>query len=188
FGTQTTGQIDGSLVAMGGGVFAANRIDDSFAVVETGVPNVEVSSENRPIGKTDASGRLLVTQLRSYQDNKITINTSNLPVDAEIGTTKEIVVPADRSGVRVKFPIKTNANAAVVIIVMADGTPVAAGTKGTLSDGSAFFVGYDGRAFVSGLSHHNVATISLPAASCHAPFDFSPKRGAQVEIGPVVCR
>lgn len=188
FGTQTTGQIDGSLVAMGGGVFAANRIDDSFAVVETGVPNVEVSSENRPIGKTDASGRLLVTRLRSYQDNKITIDTGNLPVDAEIGTTKEIVVPADRSGVKVKFPIKTNANAAVVIIVMADGKPVAAGTQGTLPDGSTFFVGYDGRAFVSGLAHHNVATISLPAASCHASFDFSPKRGAQVEIGPVVCR
>ena len=188
FGTQATGQVDGSLVAMGGGVFAANRIDDSFAVVETGAPNVEVYSENRPIGRTDASGRLLVTQLRSYQNNKIAIDTDNLPVDAEIRTTKEIVVPADRSGVRVKFPIKTNVNAAVVIIVMADGTPVAAGSKGTLPDGSSFFVGYDGRAFVSGLAPHNVATISLPAASCQASFDFSPRRGAQVEIGPVVCR
>lgn len=88
-------------------------------------------------------------------------------------------MPADRAGVRVKFPIITNVDAAVVIIVVPDGTPVAAGSKGTRQDGSAFFVGCDGRAFVSGLGRNNVATISTPAASCQATFAFSPKRGAR---------
>lgn len=187
-GTQVTGQVDGALVAMGGGVFATNRIDDSFAVVETGTPGVEVYSENRPIGRTDARGRLLVTRLRSYQNNKITIDPGNLPVDAEIDTTKEIVVPADRAGVAVKFPVKTNTNSAVVTIVMPDGTPVAAGSQGALQDGSAFFIGYDGRAFINGLKRDNVATVTTPNGSCQASFAFSPKRGKQVEIGPVVCR
>ena len=38
-------QIDGAFAAMGGGVFASNRIDDSFAVVDAGKPGVPVLYE-----------------------------------------------------------------------------------------------------------------------------------------------
>ena len=65
-----TAEIEGAVVTMGNGVFLANRIDDGFAVVDTGVAGVEVFHENRSIGFTDANGRALIPTLRSYQKNK----------------------------------------------------------------------------------------------------------------------
>jgi hypothetical protein len=37
-GVVATAEMEGAVATMGGGVFFANRIDDAFAVVETGVP------------------------------------------------------------------------------------------------------------------------------------------------------
>jgi outer membrane usher protein len=58
-------QVDGAIATMGGGVFFSNRIDDSFAVVDTGTPGVPVLYENRPVGETNSSGKLLVPNLRA---------------------------------------------------------------------------------------------------------------------------
>jgi outer membrane usher protein FimD/PapC len=97
-GSRATGEIEGAVVTMGNGVFFANRIDDGFAVVDAGVPGSKCFTESL-VGFTDSSGRPHST-LRSYQKNKIAIDTHNLPVDADIATT-DVVAPADRSGVRV---------------------------------------------------------------------------------------
>jgi outer membrane usher protein len=70
----------------------------------------------RPIGETDSNGRLLVPGLRSYESNKLAIDPRNLPVDADIATTQDIVAPADRAGVRVNFWVQTNINAAVLVL------------------------------------------------------------------------
>ena len=92
-------QVDGAVAAMGSGVFFANRIDDSFAVVDVGTPGVPVLYENRPVGETNSSGKLLVPNLRAYGSNKISIDPKGLGVNDEIETTEDVVAPADRSGV-----------------------------------------------------------------------------------------
>ena len=58
-GAVATAEIEGSVATLGGGVFFANRIDDAFAVVETGVPGIEVFHENRSVGVTNSAGRAL---------------------------------------------------------------------------------------------------------------------------------
>ena len=113
-GVVATAEMEGAVVTMGGGVFFGNRIDDAFAVVEIGVPGVEVFHENRPAGMTNSSGRALIPGLRSYQRNKIAIDTSKLPVDADVSTTEGHVTPADRSGVRLNFAVRTDVKPAIV--------------------------------------------------------------------------
>lgn len=190
YGSSTAGSLDlrGSVTTMDGGVFLSNWIDDSFAVVSTGAPGVEVLNENRAVGVTDANGRLLIPTLRSYQKNKITLDPTNLPVDAEIGTTREIVAPADRSGVLVKFDVRREAASALVIFVKPDGSFIPAGAEGRIADGSEFVVGYDGQAFIKQLTDTNLATIEYDGQSCQASFDFVPRPGDQVRISSVVCR
>jgi len=68
---RVSAEVEGAVVTMGNGVFLANRIDDAFAVIDTGVPGVEVFHENRPVGFTDAAGRALIPGLRSYQKIKL---------------------------------------------------------------------------------------------------------------------
>ena len=84
---QGTAEFEGAVAVLGGGVYAANRIDDSFAVVDAGAPNIDVLYENRLIGRTNSAGRLLVPDLRSYQRNKIEIDPRGLPLDAVAATT-----------------------------------------------------------------------------------------------------
>ena len=186
-GASATAEVEGAVVTMGNGVFLANRIDDAFAVVDTGSPGVEVFNENRSVGFTDGNGRLLIPNLRSYQKNKITIDARNLPVDADIETTQDIVAPADRSGVRVKFGVRTNPSSAVLAITTPDGKPVPAGAQGQIEGGDAFVVGYDGRAFIKGLTAQNAVSVTLAEGQCHATFAYSERANEQVVI-PVLCR
>jgi outer membrane usher protein len=182
-------ELEGAVAVMDGGVFLANRIDDAFAVVSAGAPDVEVFFENRPIGRTDGSGKLLVPGLRAYQTNKIAIDPRGLPLDAEAKTTQEIVAPGDRSGVAVDFGVVTNLQAAVLILHGADGSPLQVGAKGRLEGGGeAFVVGYDGQAYVKGLSPSNTIVVETADGECRATFPFAVQRGQQVTIGPVTCR
>jgi outer membrane usher protein len=181
-------EVDGAIATMGGGVFFANRIDDAFAVVNVGAPKVPVFYENRPVGLTDADGRILVPNLRSYDKNKISFDPTDLPVDAEIGTTRNVVAPADRAGVFVDFRVHTDTSSALVVLVHPDGTFVPVGSVGEREGSEEFIVGYDGQAFIKNLAARNAVRIVTPKGTCRAQFDFSPQANTQVVISPVVCR
>jgi outer membrane usher protein len=188
--TSGSAQLEGSIAMMGGGVFFSNRIDDAFAVVDAGAPNVDVLYENRPAGKTNGQGLLLIPNLRSYQRNKISIDARDLPVDADAPVTQDILAPADRSGVIAAFKIKTDTKSAVVILKGKDGQFIAPGSHGrndaTKED---FVVGYDGRTYLKGLGAANVVAVDDGSgAGCHASFAYEQKRNSQVVIGPVVCQ
>jgi outer membrane usher protein len=179
----------GALVAAGNGVFASQRIDDAFAVVNAGAPGVKVLRENQPVGVTDSSGRLLVPGLNSYQPYKISIDPLDLPITADVPETEVYVVPAERSGVVASFGIQRSLPSAEVIFVGADGFFLAPGSPGVLQgSGESFIVGYDGRAFIKNLSPQNTVTIDLETAPCKASFAFEAKPDALVTIGPVTCQ
>ena len=187
---RATASADGALVLAGGGVFATHRIYDSFAVVDVGAPDVEVSYQNRPVGVTDRWGRILVPNLHSYEPNAIAIDPSNLPVDARIPSTKEIVVPADGAGVVVNFGVLEDTRAALVAFVDSNGQPLKTGAIGRI-DGAKeeFVVGYGGEAFVENLAPRNVVAIELTdGKTCHAEFAYQADRGAQVRIDGVACQ
>jgi outer membrane usher protein len=188
-GVRTLGQADGAIAFLGNNVFFSNRIDDSFAVVDTGAPRVPVFYENRPYGETDKNGQLLIPNLRAYGNNKIAIDPTGLPVTAEIEKTSDVVTPADRSGVLVSFKAKTDVQNAVVVFHGANGKPLPVGSKGKI-DGSddAFVVGYDGRSFVKDLKSSNTAVLTTGAGECRASFDYAPAGDRQIVIGPIACQ
>ncbi|MBB3480898.1 outer membrane usher protein [Rhizobium sp. BK347] len=182
-------RMDGAIAVAGGGVFATNRIDDAFAVVDVGAPDVEVQQQNRPIGRTGQSGRILVPNLNSYEPNTVSIDPKNLPVDADVPATRETVVPADRSGVVVKFGVAQAPQAALVTIRDKNGALLQAGLSGALQGSDEpFVIGYDGQAYIRGLHARNSIDVSLEdGTKCHAEFAYKPQRGEQVVIDDVRC-
>lgn len=194
-GFSGTVQLDGSLAMAGGSVFAANRIDDAFAVAKVGAPDVDVLFENRVVARTNASGNALIPTLRSYQANKISIDPRGLPVDALSETTVEVRAPSDRAGVVVDFGVRSTGNSAIVILQDATGNAIRVGAtgalqprlRGTSAAAPEFTVGYDGRAFIENLAADNEVIIQLGTGSCRARFGFAPRAGTQVSIGPVRC-
>jgi outer membrane usher protein len=186
---RATASVEGALAFAGMGVFATQRIHDAFAVVDVGAPNVEVSYQNRPVGVTDRWGRILVPNLHGYQANAISIDPSNLPVDADIPATKEIVVPMRGAGVVVGFGVSQASRTAIIAFVDAEGKAIKTGSMGQVEGGKEpFVVGYSGEAFLEGLGDRNVATIELAdGRTCRAEFAYRPDPGVQVRIDGVVC-
>ncbi|WP_295808796.1 fimbria/pilus outer membrane usher protein, partial [uncultured Nitratireductor sp.] len=185
---RATAQVDGAIAVAGGGVFATNRIDDAFAVVDVGAQDVVVEHQNRPVGKTNRQGKILVPRLNSYERNTVSIDPANLPVDASVPATKEVVVPADGSGVVLDFGVSDSPHAALVELVDTDGLPLQVGLSGKLQNGDGFVVGYDGEVYLSGLQPRNVITVRRDdGTSCSAEFYYKPDPGNQVTIRGVTC-
>jgi outer membrane usher protein len=179
----------GSVVLMGGGLFASRQIYNGFAVVSTdGVPNVPVKLENNLIGTTDSSGRLLVTPLNAYQDNKISIDPMDLPADVRIDRIHMKATPTDRAGTLVRFGI-TPIRAASVILVDAAGKPLPLGSTVRLHGhhDEPALVGFDGAVYLDTLDRHNVLDVQTPTGACRAAFDYRQQGDGIPQIGPLVC-
>lgn len=187
--TVGTAEFEGALATLGDGVYASNRIDDSFAIVDAGAPDVEVLHDNHVVGRTGSGGRILVPELHSYQRNKIEINPLGLPLNASATTTQDVIAPADRSGILVDFKVHAEPHAALVEFRDRNGKPLEVGLTGKLvGAGSAFTVGYDGLAYVAGLAASNEVEIDTGAGLCRASFDYAARGDAQVRLGPVSCQ
>ena len=180
----------GALVLDGGQLFASNQILDSFAVVSTGdVADVPVLYENRPVGDTDAHGKLLVPTLLSYQNNLLALDATKLPADIEVGQTALLVRPGAGSGVTADFHVR-RVHAALLTLRDSAGRPVPLGSVAKGLDGADDApVGYDGAAYVTGLKPANRITVLLPNGSrCSVIFDYKPVKGEIPLIGPLVCQ
>lgn len=180
---------EGALSFADRGLFLSNVIYDSFAIVDTNpMRRVHVFEENRAVGRTGASGRLLVPDMRSFQLNHITIEPTDLPADVTIHDASRTVRPQDRSGVVVKFSMKVS-HGALLHLVDESGTPVPLGSSARLlATGAVVPVGYDGEAYVEDLNPHNEISVERPDGShCQAAFDYHPSPGEIPSIGPVRC-
>ena len=191
-GVALHGDLQGAVAVAGGGIFPALPINDSFAVVDTdGTPGVLVEQENRPVGRTNASGQLLVTDLRAFDANRLGIDPADIPIDADAGPTTLMVRPRDRSGVVVHFKMKAGRGAVVVLTDEAK-LPLLPGDRARLEGaGNAYdlVVGYDGEVYVTGLQPQNHLTVLLQNnARCVADFAYAQAPGQIPRIGPVVCR
>jgi outer membrane usher protein len=170
-------------------LFPSNTIFDSFAIVDTSpMGHVRVTQENRDVGSTNSSGRLLVPDMRSFDLNHVAIDPTDIPPEASINNVKREFRPQDRSGVVVKFPIKFS-HAALLRLVDEAGVAVPLGSTATLwATGTVVPVGYDGDAYVEDLGPHNQLTIERPdGRRCTVAFDYKSVTGDIPSIGPLRC-
>jgi outer membrane usher protein len=182
-------ETQGALSFVDRSLFASNIIYDSFAIVDTSpVPKVRVYQENRPVGRTNSSGKLLVADMRSFDLNHIRIEPTDIPPEATINDDTRNVRPQALSGVVLKFPIHFN-HAALLELVEVSGLPVPMGSTATLrATGAIVPVGYDGQAYVEDLSPHNELTVERPNGKhCYVAFDYIPAPGNIPSIGPLPC-
>lgn len=165
--SRVTGEMEGAVATVNGGVFFANRIDDAFAVVDAGAPGVNVFYENRPAGHTGQNGQALIPTLRAYEPNQIAIDPDNLPVNAVVQRTKETVVPPARGAVIVDFGVATDRTPLRAVLHDARGALIPAGTRGTIEEtGETFVVGYDGEIYLENAKAGETLRIERGSGDC----------------------
>jgi outer membrane usher protein len=180
----------GALSFVDARLFPSNTIFDSFAIVDTNpLRHVEVLQENRKVGTTGASGRLLVPDMRSFDLNHVTIEATDIPPDATINDATHAVRPQDRSGVVIRFPVKIS-HGALLTLVDDTGEPLPVGSAAKLrATGELVPVGYDGDAYVQDLGTTNEIEVELPdGRHCTTTFSYHPVTGEIPKIGPLRCK
>jgi outer membrane usher protein len=178
----------GGMAVMGGRPFLSRWLDDSFGVVKVAdYPNVQVYAENQPVARTGADGMALVPRLRSFQDNNISIEHGDLPLDAQIHAVRLDAVPAFRSGVLIDFPVRS-ARGALLTIVREDGSPLPAGAVVTrVGDTQEFPVALRGEVYVTGLEAHNKLQVVWNDQACLIEVDMPNVGDPLPRLGPLVC-
>jgi outer membrane usher protein len=168
----------GSVALMDGRFFLSRPIHDAFAVVSTdGVADVPVLSENRPYGRTNGAGYLLIPELRGWQRNRVAIDPDALGAAYRVGRVEQDATPADGSGVLVAFDV-TAVNPAVVVLLGPDGTPAAAGSRGRIvGTGAPVLVGFDGEAYIENVKDDTVIEMEFGEVTCRYPVPASADGG-----------
>jgi len=98
-------QINGALATVGGYVYAVPVINNAFAAVSVGYPDIRVYRSGSMIGKTDASGTILVPELPPYSPTKLRVEVDDLPLDVDLVAPELDVVPADGAGLLLNFTL-----------------------------------------------------------------------------------
>lgn len=183
------GGLKGSLVYMGNALFATNNVNDGFIVVSTdGYSDVPVRYENRPVGKTDSQGYMLIPWVNAWYPARVEIDTLNLPLDASAEVVEKKVAVREGSGALVSFPVKT-VRSVTLRLVDSHGDPLPLGSLATeLNSGQSSVVGYDGMIFLSNLPRENSLSVQLlTGGQCHQSFTLADRTTTPAQPGPLRC-
>jgi outer membrane usher protein len=181
-------EVAGALVYMDGGVFLADEVDDSFAVVQVpGMSDVDIFRENRFVGTTDDDGFVFVNELGSYGRNRISLDVSDIPLDAAIDSTHAIVVPRRNSGALVVFEARQS-RSAIIVIEMPDGDPAPLGATVLIEGLKSSVVGYDGETYLTDLEEEVALELSVHGDYlCKTSFSVVLVAGQVPRLGPFTC-
>ena len=170
--------------------FASPRLDGSFAVAEVaGYSNIGVGLGSNVLSRTDAAGVALIPRLSPYQNNSIRLDAKELPINAELDSIEQIVVPGYRSGVMAVFPVRSG-RGALLRIVFEDGDPAPAGAVVQIEgEKQEFYVARRGESFMTGLQSSNRVSLSWEGKRCDFAVLLPPAANDEiVRLGPLQCK
>ena len=105
--TRNQVSVSGALVALDGTAALTRPVTDSFAMVKVGdIEGVTVQTGGQDIGKTDSSGKVILTNITSYTNNLISINDKDIPIEYYYPVSRKYVSPPLRGGACIAFVAK----------------------------------------------------------------------------------
>lgn len=146
---------------------AAAAIGQSFALVEVGVPGVDIAQENRVVGHTGRDGRLLLSELSAFVPARLAVVPGSTSLDMELLRSEAVARPPRGAGVLVRMPVQPSRSLNVRVL-RADGTQARLGSQVALDSRPAGIVGYDGLVWISGMNGPATLEILDATGSCRA--------------------
>ena len=182
--------VAGSIGAVGGSVFAARPVTDSFALVRLPeLRDVPVYANGWYAGKTDARGEVVATNIASYYDNFLAFGTKDLPLEYVFPSSEKVISPPTRSGTLVAFEIRKNHAVLGAVVESAKRTPLEF-RELTLTRGDAViraFTARRGEFYVEGVTPGAYQLRVEGATPCTARITVPDPAEAMNDVGTVVC-
>ena len=177
----------GGLLVAGGHTYATRRVEDALGVIDVpGLANVRIYQENRLVTRTDARGRAIIPNLRAYEQNRIAIAPSDVPIDARMPSDTLTVVPRYRGAASARFAIEQD-HPATILLQASNGAPVDAGTTVRVGTDETAFVGYGGEIFVRAARSGMIIEFETRQGACRVVLPALPVGEILPRIGPLRC-
>jgi outer membrane usher protein len=97
----------GSIVGIGGGVYASRPVQDSFALVRIpGVQGVRAFASHQEVGKTGRNGDLLVPDLHAYYANILDVADGDIPIQYAVPDIDQTIALPYRGGAVAVFGVQ----------------------------------------------------------------------------------
>ena len=120
--TNTTISAMGSIVGIGGGLYASRPVQDSFALVRVpGVRGVRAFSSHQPVGETGRTGDLLIPELQAYYGNILDVADSDIPLTYALSAVGQTLALPYRGGAIALFSVQ-KVQRLVGVITIVEGT------------------------------------------------------------------
>ncbi|EPP1147020.1 fimbrial polyadhesin usher MyfC [Yersinia enterocolitica] len=148
---QISANVSGGAVIHRHGLTLGPQINGTAALVEVpGISGVSTSEDHRL--KTDFRGYSIVPSIFPYQEHDISLETTDLPPDAEVTNTDAKVLPTEGAIVRASFSPQIGARA-LMTIKRANGETIPFGAMASLVNqpANAAIVDEGGKAYLTGL-------------------------------------
>jgi len=184
-GGQTFAQagLSGAALWFAGEPFLVRRLEQGFAVARvSGLSGLPICHDGQITAYTNRDGTALVTGLRPFERNEISVDPAQLPLSVEVPATSFHPVPFRRGGVLVDVVMR---EAVSIRLLREEGGPVPPGAWVHTSS-ARVPVGLDGLAFVQVQPGVNRLEITWEGRRCFAEIR-SPVRQPD-EPSDLVCR
>ena len=105
--SNTTVSAAGSIVGIGGGLYASRPVQDSFALVRVpGVEGVRAFASHQEVGKTGRNGDLLVPDLQAYYANILDVADGDIPLQYAVPDVDQTLALPYRGGAVALFGVQ----------------------------------------------------------------------------------
>lgn len=180
----------GGLLLSGSSILPTRRLTDSFAIVDVGKgeKGVRVYQENRQVATTNGAGLAVVTNLRPYESNRISVAPDDLRIDSTISNDTMMVVPRYLAGVSARFRVNAG-HAGTVIVQTTAGDPIEPGLIVTYDDGTGtFYSAFDGEVFIDDIREGRILLVKSDKGVCRVTLPAVAKEDVLPRIGPLTCK
>ncbi len=179
----------GAIATMDGKWFLSRRIDQSFAVVDTGdYSGIGIYKDNRYIGKSGKDGMLLIPNLRANEKNPLSIEECDLPLESCLPYVSYDAIPSARSGVLVSFPLKKIRRAVLTVVLEEGGHPPTGAVVQIEGKEKTFPVGRDGRVYLEEMLLESDIRISWADSSCGFTINYPQTDNPMPNLGTYICK
>lgn len=159
----------GAALWVGGRPELAAAVGQSFVVVQTGQPNVAVSLENRPAGRTRSDGSLFLPNLPANATARIALDYDGIDFEHEVAKAEVLVRTRGAGGAVVRLPVRP-VRAATVHILLPNGQPVPMGSLVHRTGHPDDMIGYDGVAYLTEFDENVTAQVEMGGERCSIDF------------------
>ena len=188
------GQSSGGVVYIDKGIYFGKKTLGSFGLVK--VPkykDVKIQLSNLTVAHTDKNGNAILPALLPYQENKIGIDVSDLPLDTKIEEIEKIVKPYARTGVIIPFSVKKS-RGLLMQVTRKDGSALPPDTVVLVNRKDYAYIATEGTLYITEVDLEKTTEIIAPFGerSCLIMVDLKKIPGIDlkdpvIDIGKIAC-